>query len=78
MEDLAHNPGMYPDWELNQQPFGLQVNHTSQGLMNFRKEARQKTWAWPDSQLVLTLCHGAGGLCGCICLPKPTEDLGPV
>ena len=21
--DLAHNPGMHPDWELNQQPFGL-------------------------------------------------------
>ena len=24
-EDLAHNPGMYPDWELNQEPFGLQA-----------------------------------------------------
>ena len=23
--DLAHNPGMYPDWESNKQPFGLQV-----------------------------------------------------
>ena len=22
--DLAHNPGTCPDWELNQQPFGLQ------------------------------------------------------
>ena len=22
--DLAHNPGMFPDWELNHQPFGLQ------------------------------------------------------
>ena len=22
-EDLAHNPGMCPNWELNQQPFGL-------------------------------------------------------
>ena len=21
-KDLAHNPGMRPDWELNQQPFG--------------------------------------------------------
>ena len=20
--DMAHNPGMYPDWELNQWPFG--------------------------------------------------------
>ena len=24
-EDLAHNPGMFPDWELNWPPFGLQV-----------------------------------------------------
>ena len=23
-EDLAYNPGMYPDWELNQRPFGSQ------------------------------------------------------
>ena len=23
--DLACNPGMCPDWELNQQPFGLQA-----------------------------------------------------
>ena len=23
--DLAQNPGMCPDWELNQQPFGLQA-----------------------------------------------------
>ena len=22
--DRAHNPGMYPDWELNLQPFGSQ------------------------------------------------------
>ena len=25
IEDLAHNPGMCPDWELNQRPFGLQA-----------------------------------------------------
>ena len=34
--DLAHNPGMRPDWELNLQPFDSQANtqpssHTSQG-----------------------------------------------
>ena len=34
--DLARNPGMCPDWESNQQPFGLQpmlnpLNYTSQG-----------------------------------------------
>ena len=27
--DLAHNPGMRPDWELNQQPFGLQAGTQS-------------------------------------------------
>ena len=24
--DLAHNPGMCPDWESNQRPFGLQAS----------------------------------------------------
>ena len=24
--DLAHNPGMCPDWELNWQPFGSQAS----------------------------------------------------
>ena len=38
--DLARNPGMYPDWELNQRPFGLQpalnpLSYTSQGLIDF-------------------------------------------
>ena len=27
--DLAHNPGMCPDWELNQWPFGLQASTPS-------------------------------------------------
>ena len=27
--DLAHNPDMCPDWESNQQPFGLQVSTQS-------------------------------------------------
>ena len=27
--DLACNPGMCPDWELNQQPFGLQASTQS-------------------------------------------------
>ena len=36
--DLAHNPGMCPDWELNQQPFGSQptlnpLSYTSQGYL---------------------------------------------
>ena len=27
--NLAHNPGMCPDWELNQRPFSLQVSAQS-------------------------------------------------
>ena len=27
--DLTHNPGMCPDWGLNQQPFGLQAGAQS-------------------------------------------------
>ena len=27
--DLARNPGMYPDWELNWQPFGSQASTPS-------------------------------------------------
>ena len=30
--DLAHNPGMCPRWELNQQCFGLQARAQSAGL----------------------------------------------
>ena len=28
-ESLTHNPGMCPDWELNQQPFGSQAGAQS-------------------------------------------------
>ena len=40
--DLAPNPGMCPNWESNQQPFGLQpvlnpLSYTSQGVLIFRK-----------------------------------------
>ena len=28
-QNLAHNPGMCPDWELNQQPFGSQASAQS-------------------------------------------------
>ena len=27
--DLAHNPGLCPDWESNQRPFGLQASTQS-------------------------------------------------
>ena len=38
--DLAHNPGMCPDWESNQQPFGSQsalnlLSYTSRGWILF-------------------------------------------
>ena len=38
--DLAHNPGMCPDWESNWRPFDLQastqpLSHTSQGTLSF-------------------------------------------
>ena len=28
-ENQGHNPSMFPDWELNQRPFGLQVGTQS-------------------------------------------------
>ena len=39
-EDLACNPGMCPDWESNQQPYGFQsalkpLSYTSQGPLSF-------------------------------------------
>ena len=30
--DLAHNPGMFPDWESNQRPFGWQAHTQSTEL----------------------------------------------
>ena len=38
--DLAHSPGMCPDWESNWRPFGLQagvhpLSHTSQGPLAY-------------------------------------------
>ena len=38
--NLAHNPGMFPDWETNQWPFGSlnPLSHTSQGpLFSYRE-----------------------------------------
>ena len=29
---LAYNPGMCPDWELNQRPFGLQAGSPVEGM----------------------------------------------
>ena len=48
--DLAHNPDMCPDWELNQQPFGLQAGTQStkpyqpgQGLFFFFRKGIYNT-----------------------------------
>ena len=40
--DLAYNPGMCPDWELNLRPFGSQpmlnpLSYTSQGSLSILK-----------------------------------------
>ena len=43
--DLAHNPGMCPDWELNQRPFSSQAHvqstepHQPGPILNFYKRA---------------------------------------
>ena len=45
--NLAHNPGMCPDWESNQQPFGLQAGAQS-------AEPHQPGWFL--GFLIKTLC----------------------
>ena len=48
--DQVHNPGMCPDWELNGQPFGLQVRAQSTelhqpGLIAFERQRKaEKHW----------------------------------
>ena len=52
--DLAHNPGICPDWELNRRPFSSQpvlnpLNYTSQGsLVDFcmcsDQESNPNSW----------------------------------
>ena len=56
--DLAHNPGMHPDWELSRQPFGLQASaqptepHQPGPLLNISTQ-KQELW----NQLVRNYCH---------------------
>ena len=50
--DLARNPGMHPDWELNQPRFGLQpvlnpLSHTSHGELLFN---RFRVSIWDDEK----------------------------
>ena len=53
--DLAHNPSMCPDWELNQRPFGSQAGTQSteppsQGLSIFLMEGLHTSFCvWPLS-----------------------------
>ena len=46
--DLAHNPGICPDWESNQQPFGLQAGTQSSELHQ------------PGLGFVIFDCHNLG------------------
>ena len=60
--DLAHNPGMCPDWESNQWPFGLQASAQSTELhqpgLNYFLIYNKTThwaWAWPRKLLSLQM-----------------------
>ena len=49
--DLAHHPGMCPDWESNRLPFGLQagtqpLSHTSHGYLNIYKPGKGTVKIW--------------------------------
>ena len=55
--DLAHNLGMCPDWELNQQPFGLQASAQSTephqpGLIFFNKQVRGHQGLLPQARFM--------------------------
>ena len=47
--NLAHNPGMYPHWELNQQPIHRPMlnplSHTSRGLVSLSKSNEKMSLA---------------------------------
>ena len=47
--DLACNPGMCPEWEANQRPFGSQAtpqSHTSQGTIYFQMLQQRHVYAY--------------------------------
>ena len=48
---LARNPGMCPDWESNQQPFGLQVS--TQSTEPHQPGQNSKPGMYPDQELNL-------------------------
>ena len=53
--DLAHNPGMHPDWELNRWPFGLKPDTQS-------TEPHQQGWQYVFYQESRLLTFLAGNL----------------
>ena len=58
--DLAHNPGMCPDWELNWQPFGSQPalsppNYINQGPFKFFLKLRFIDYAFTVVLVSLSL-----------------------
>ena len=66
--DLAHNPGMCPDWESNRQPFGSQpalnpLSYTSQGFLSeILNLFISHLHFFPESKLVFALTWTS---CGC-------------
>ena len=68
--DLAHIPGMCPDWESNQQPFGLKSSAQSTepqqpGLQLF-KEAKIPAFKFPLKMTGINLEHKQNKLHTCI------------
>ena len=54
--DLAHNPGMCPDWELNQRSFGSQpmlnpLSYASQADTDFLKKKKRHLCITQNSQI---------------------------
>ena len=78
--DLAHNPGASPDWERNQQLFGLgsalnPLGNTSEGrqqyfnLELFKKQYHHKKWltVWEEkASEVIALYHLSWCVCVCV------------
>ena len=79
--DLACNPGMCPDWELNQRPFGSQagaqsLSHTSQGSFYsfLRVSCRYDVGFRNMFSNILFLIKNT--ICGCL-LHVPHQGPGP-
>ena len=71
--DLAHNPGMYSDWESNWRPFGSQDGAQStevlKHVLKYKKFALAGVTQWtecrPANQRVAGLIPSQGTYLGC-------------